>query len=226
MGWGEFWSEAQTECESRRKLRWEIVRRFDRDYSWEAELWDEQPEERNEAWLEAGRLLETDPQEAIAAFRTHAEFGHPFSMISLGRCYENGWGVPASLVEAQSWYHKALDAGSWHGGLLSAQALTDLGQGDIAREWLEEAVELEHLPSYFWLARALWPEQKQPGVRARIRSLLEAVIAEGHPEAQWWLAALLGRGYYGLRSIPEGFRMSWRVSERMDRELEKRSSGD
>lgn len=58
-------------------------------------------------WAAHGRGGSTDPSAARAAFQQAAELGHPQAMFWLGRCWEVGFGGPASPDEAKRWFRKS-----------------------------------------------------------------------------------------------------------------------
>ena len=51
------------------------------------------------------------PDEAVKWFRKAADQDCPAAFYELGVCYENGEGVERDLVEAETWYRKAVDGG-------------------------------------------------------------------------------------------------------------------
>ena len=51
------------------------------------------------------------PDEAVKWFRKAADQDCPAAFYELGVCYENGEGVERDIVEAETWYRKALDGG-------------------------------------------------------------------------------------------------------------------
>ncbi len=52
-----------------------------------------------------------DPASAVEWFRKAAGQDCPAAFYELGVCYENGEGVDRDLVEAETWYRKAVDGG-------------------------------------------------------------------------------------------------------------------
>jgi len=51
------------------------------------------------------------PDEALVWFRKAADQNCPAAFYEIGVCYENGEGVERDLVEAETWYRKAVDGG-------------------------------------------------------------------------------------------------------------------
>ena len=51
------------------------------------------------------------PDEAVVWFRKAADQDCPAAFYELGVCYENGEGVERDLIEAETWYRKAVDGG-------------------------------------------------------------------------------------------------------------------
>jgi hypothetical protein len=60
-------------------------------------------------WAAHGRGGVADPAAARAAFQQAAEQGHPQAMFWLGRCWEVGFGGPASPDEAKRWFRRSND---------------------------------------------------------------------------------------------------------------------
>jgi hypothetical protein len=55
-----------------------------------------------------GNGVEKDYAKALTLYHEAVEkYGNWFSMNALGRCYENGWGVPQSIEKAREWYEKS-----------------------------------------------------------------------------------------------------------------------
>ena len=52
-----------------------------------------------------------DYAEAVKWYRKAAELGVAYAQLSLGMCYQYGWGVTQDYAEAVKWYRKAADQG-------------------------------------------------------------------------------------------------------------------
>jgi len=62
-------------------------------------------------------------------------------MSLVGRCLEQGWGVPADPIAARSWYRRSAEAGYFRGQFNWASALAEAGEVDQARAWFEAALD-------------------------------------------------------------------------------------
>lgn len=86
-----------------------------------------------EAQLLLGQMLldgddEARSVEAVRCFSRAADAGHPMGMNMLGRCFEQGWGVPPDKASAASWYEAAASRRlDW--GQYNLATLLSLGDG-------------------------------------------------------------------------------------------------
>jgi hypothetical protein len=112
-----------------------------------------------EAQLRFGRMvLESgDTDEAFAWFERGARSGNPDGLNMLARCYENGWGTPASATRAAELYLQAAEAGHAWAQYNLGHLLLD-GNG-VARNlagafhWYARAAEQGHERAMNLLAR-------------------------------------------------------------------------
>ena len=95
--------------------------------------------------LATGRGLPQDEAAAYRLYRQAAELGHAKSMNLTGRCLEDGCGVARDVSAAHAWYRRSAEAGDFRGQFSHAAVLLAEQQWDVARHWLERALEIGHL---------------------------------------------------------------------------------
>ena len=97
------------------------------------------------AQLRLGRLLLTrpgDPRAAYACFLCAAETGSSEGFYLMGRCHEQGWGVPRDSAQARGCYRRAAEAGDFRGAFHYAGLLAADGCVTGALHWFERALLL------------------------------------------------------------------------------------
>jgi len=95
--------------------------------------------------LATGRGVPQDEAAAYRLYRQAAELGHAKSMNLTGRCLEDGCGVARDVSAAHAWYRRSAEAGDFRGQFSHAAVLLAEQQWDVARHWLERALEIGHL---------------------------------------------------------------------------------
>ena len=95
--------------------------------------------------LATGRGVPQDEAAAYRLYRQAAELGHAKSMNLTGRCLEDGCGVARDVSAAHTWYRRSAEAGDFRGQFSHAAVLLAEQQWDVARHWLERALEIGHL---------------------------------------------------------------------------------
>jgi len=197
-------------CGERNQRIWDDIYQFDRDYSWEYELWQRQDEALNEACTAARKLGQSDaPADQAASLVKLLELsdaGHPFAMLSVGSRYQKGIGVEKDLKRAAEYYRESLNAGSWLATLYYAGVMYQLGNYEKAFDVLESNVRNKHSPSFFWLAHYRFKRKKSRKVAREIRPLLEYLHEFEHQGARTMLNMLQVLGFYGLREIMIGWK--------------------
>ncbi len=136
--------------------------------------------------------------EVLRIIRPMAEAGNPDAQVLLGKCYENGLGVPQDGAQAVTWFRKAADQGYAEGDLHMGYSY-EVGFG--VPQNMQEAVA--------WFRRAadkgLAAAQYKMGVfynegRGVEKNAVEAVqwfqksAAQGNPYAQRYLGACYEHG--------------------------------
>lgn len=99
-----------------------------------------------------GRLVERNPAWALHWFEQAAKGGNLIAVNMVGRCLDQGWGVPRSAALAEPWFRKAAERGlDW--GMYNLATLLALGEGGVPQDklqalhWLRRAAELGHAKS-------------------------------------------------------------------------------
>jgi TPR repeat protein len=152
----------------------------------------------------AGRE-DTDPPSAFRLSLEAAEAGSIWSMEKVGWHYWTGTGVAADPRMALEYYHRACCNGSWMATIHYARLLEELGHHDDCERVLENGVESDFVPAYFWLAWCRYHRSKTTKVQREVRPLLEYAASRGHPEAKLLLARWMVHGGLGLGAVPRGF---------------------
>lgn len=186
---------------------------WDRSDAWERahsnayDIWSAETE-ANLALIERARLLnESDPEAAFRIRLEAARAGSVWAMERVGWHYHTGTAVAADFGRAQQYYHDALSAGSWTATIKYARLLAEHGHFDFCESVLEDGVRSDFVPAHFWLAWFRFKQSRSRKTCREIRPLLEHAAEQGHPGAKLVLARLMARGKFGLRAIPESFRL-------------------
>jgi TPR repeat protein len=192
----------------RKPTFWSESRQWEEAYSQEWEPWDETVERRTRA-AEAAKLVESDPEAALELFIELADEGSIFAMRWLGTLYHGRHGIVRNLECAEEYFRRGLSAGSWISTLGYAQLLYRRGAHDKWQSTLADGVDKGFIPSFFWQALYTYRLNPSRRVAEEVRPLMLKAAEAGHPGAEAMLAIWTARGKFGLRKIPEGFRMLW-----------------
>ena len=185
---------------------WNVSRQWEETYSQEWEPWEENAERWTRA-VEAARLVESDPEAALALFIGLADEGSIFAMRWLGTLYQGGHGIMSNLECAEDYFRRGFAAGSWMSTLDYCNLLYRRGAHDNWRSTLADGVDKGFIPSFFWQAWYTYRPNPSDKVAEEVRPLMLKAAEAGHPGAEAMLARWTARGWFGLRKIPEGFRM-------------------
>lgn len=186
---------------------WDRSDPWERAHSNEYDLWSAETDGNRALIEQAYGLDETDPEAAFRIRLEAAQSGSVWAMELVAWHYDTGTLVEADFGQAQQYYRDALSAGSWMATIKYAQLLAKHGHFELCESLLEDGVRSDFVPAHFWLA---WFRVKQSRSRKtcrEIRPLLEHAAEQGHPGAKLVLARLMARGKFGLRAIPESFRL-------------------
>ncbi len=91
--------------------------------------------------LATGRGVAQDYAQAYALYRRAAEMGHAKSMNLVGRYLHEGVLGEPDPQEALEWFRRSAEGGDFRGQFSYALRLLEQGRLDMARGWLERALE-------------------------------------------------------------------------------------
>lgn len=150
-----------------------------------------------------------------AAFQIWSELadqGSVWSMLEIGRCYENGCGAKRDLAQAENWYQRAFAGGSQFAMLKCAEAVASRKDYTSCEAVLQVGIEQDWTPAIFWLA---WYRHAQSESRETYRDILPMLTEaakRGHPAARMYLAYFMVRGRFGLLRVPLGLLLAIRTA--------------
>jgi TPR repeat protein len=87
-----------------------------------------------------GTGVRRDHREAVRQFQAAVSQGHAKAMGLLGRCHEEGWGVPVDRGLAASWYARGAEGDDCWSALNLGLMLAEDGAPSAATVWAEQAV--------------------------------------------------------------------------------------
>lgn len=114
--------------------------------------------------------------------------------------------------QAQEYYRRAIQGGSWTATIHYARLLDELGHYETCDQVLEDGVALGFVPSYFWLAWLRYKRSKTREACREVRPLLEYAARAGHPGARRKLSDWMLLGRFGPRAIFRGVLLSFRLA--------------
>lgn len=193
---------------------WKRSGDWERAQSNDYALWLEAPLETRERAKAALAIFDTDSEAAFRTFLDLAESGMPWAMEAVAGYYERGTVVAADFEQAQDYYRRAIEVGSWTATIGYAKLLARYGHFDACDTLLRDCTERDFVPACFWLAWYRLKQSRSAATCREVRPLLERAADAGHPAAEIVLARLKLLGKFGFREIPAGFR---RLSGAIDR---------
>jgi TPR repeat protein len=185
---------------------WDMVDAWEREQSNEGDLWVQESDLNLDLIERASVIQATDPQAAFRIYLRAADAGSLWAIQMVAWHYDTGTCVVADFELAQEYYHRAICAGSWMATISYARLLAEHGYFAACERVLEDGMQSDFVPAYFWYARLRFNRSRSRASCSEIRPLLEYASDRGHPGVRLLLAALLLMGKYGLRQIPTGFR--------------------
>jgi TPR repeat protein len=177
------------------------------------EIWDRETERKRIEY--AHSLWKTDPAQCFKEYLALSEAGSLWSAICVGAAFENGIGSPPDLVQAEKWYRRAYEGGSDDALLRLGALYLRSREYAKAEEVYRAGIERNLAPAMHDLAWIYWKSCDWRSRRDEARTLLERGSAAGDIFAKRFLASALARGGFGLRHIPEGFRLMFSVADEM-----------
>ncbi|MDR4494815.1 MAG: SEL1-like repeat protein [Nitrospirales bacterium] len=123
--------------------------------------------------------MKADPVEAVKWYRKSADQNYNDGLFNLGRAYEHGIGLSKDLVQAKSYYARAVAAGSQEAG----QALAALGKGSEpvsqAQTRFDEGVRLYKAKDYTGAAKVFLKLAEQGYTKAQVQIGYQYAYGEG-----------------------------------------------
>jgi hypothetical protein len=160
-------------------------------------------------------LRKTDPGEAFRQYLALAEAGSVWSMANVGMLFERGTGTERDLAQAEKWYLRAYEAGSDYGLIWLGQLYQRSKQDEKAQAVFRTGVVRGFVPAMLRLASSYGNSPHWPQRRDEALALLEAGSAAGDLSARRSLAHAMTCGWFGLRRIPRGIGLLFRVAADM-----------
>ncbi len=125
---------------------------------------------------------------------------------SSGGTTRTGIVVAADFEQAADYYHRAICAGSWMATIRYARLLAAHDYVDECEKVLQDGVEPDFVPAYYWLAWLRYDRAPTRATCLAIRPLLDYAAERGHPGAKNTLGRLMTMGKVGLLLIPRGLK--------------------
>ncbi|MHB1304854.1 MAG: tetratricopeptide repeat protein [Acidiphilium sp.] len=169
------------------------------------ELWKQEPDLTQLRY--AHDLLTTEPAKALVVLQKLADDGSVMSMIYLAGGFEAGIFGVISLPEAEKWYLRAYENGSYTAQFNLGALYFNSGQYDAAKKIFMNGVSQDDPPSMYWLARIYLRDKGNGESLNRARNLLERAAGRGHFYARRKLSVLTMKGCFGMWKAPRGFCM-------------------
>lgn len=198
-------------CRRVRKKLWRASDAWERTHSNDAEIWSKESDQNREALNVAAAMNETDPA-TLQAYLEAAEAG---SVVAMGRVawqYWTGTGTAPDLVQAEQYYRRAIEGGSWTATIHYARLLDELGQYGMCDKVLEDGIASGFVPAYFWLAWLRYKRSNNREICKEVRLFLEHAARAGHPGARYKLMHWMLMGRFGPWGIIRGFLLSLRLA--------------
>jgi TPR repeat protein len=151
-----------------------------------------------------------------------AEAGSVWSIHQIAKHYDFGDGVEQDSCEAGVWYRRAIEAGSWMATVDYADYLARHEYHAECEEVLQDGVESEFVPAFFWLAWYRIKRSEASRTYREVRPLLQYASEQGHPAASFYFARHMSVGKFGFKEIPTGISMYCKHWNRIRIERDRR----
>jgi hypothetical protein len=185
---------------------WAIIHRWDEEFARDWEPWDEDAEIRSRS-KDAVALLQSTPSLALARLEELADAGSAFAMRWVGTLYSGKYGIEKDDGLAESYFLRALEAGSWMSTISYSRSLFIRGAHEEWRSTLNDGVDKGFIPAMFWFANHEYTLSPSRQTAEEIRPMLLRAAEAGHPGARMMYAQLMARGRFGLGQVTEGWKM-------------------
>ncbi|QZH75663.1 MAG: sel1 repeat family protein [Erythrobacter sp.] len=179
---------------------------WERDNSNDWDLWQRDGEAIHRQSEIAASYLANDRGKAFAIYTSMADAGSAWAMRLVADYFEHGVGVQKDLRMAESYYSRALLAGSNSAYVDFAALHYRQGNDEKWNAILEQGVAAGYAPAAYWLVLFRYQRNPSRAMARSLRSTLELAAKAGHPEARLMLSRWKGRRVFGFREIRQGFR--------------------
>ena len=153
-----------------------------------------------------------DPGAAFRLYSAAARAGSVWATEMIAWQYWTGTGVGVELDLADEQYRRAIALGSQMAMIGYARLLDERGEYIASDRVLEDGLASDFIPASYWLARLRYERIKTKRTAMEVRPMLEKAAAHGHPGAGAELARMKAIGKLGLRNVPDGFRLIFRLA--------------
>jgi TPR repeat protein len=188
-------------------------------YAWiaaqtnETAMWERESEADQERIRYAHGLESSDPAQSLNEYLALAEQGSLWSMVRAATALASGTGTPPDFAQAEKWYRRAYENGSDEGLLQLGDHYVKTGQFAKAEEVFKTGVERGLSPALYRLAWTYSKSGQWPQKREEALMLLERASSAGDLYGKLFLSRAMIRGWFGLRLIPRGIRLSKSVAD-------------
>jgi TPR repeat protein len=134
-------------------------------------------------------------------------------MVRVAAAFASGIGTPPDLTQAEKWYRRGYEGGSDVCLLRLGYQYVNSGQVAKAEEVFKTGVERGLKPAMYRLAWTYSKSGQWPQRREEALLLLERASAAGDLYGRLFLSRAMIRGWFGLRLIPRGIRLSNSVAD-------------
>jgi len=205
-------------CERYWTRLWERSDAWERAHPYVTEGWEKETAENRALIDGAYEMWGSDPDAAFQMFLEAGEAGSPWALDVVARQYDEGGLVEADAATAESFYRRAIEAGSWPATINFARLLAEQARHDESDWVLEDGVSADFVPAFFWLARLRYKRRPTRKICREVRPLLEYAAGKGHPLAEAILFKWMSLGRFRLREIPTGIAMGIKWAARIARQ--------
>jgi len=143
--------------------------------------------------------------EAFQKCRALAEAGSTCAQVRLGWMYHSATGTPKDWLEAESWYRRAIAAGSPESEFYLASLYSAKLEPQSAVEWFEKSAQHGYAPAMYHLGRLyLFGAEGVALDEEKAYRYFEDASRAGHLFARRNIARRMASGRRGMGQIPHG----------------------
>ncbi len=204
---------------------WESAYKWEDEFSRDWEPWEDDDNLRTEV-SDAVKLIETNASQALRLLITLADKGSVRAMRWVGYLYDDHSGIEENQEMVGEYFHRALCAGSWGSTISYANFLYRQGEHNRWPSVLEDGMEQGFVPAFFWYSWNKYRLRPSNHVAREVRPMMLKAVEAGHPGAELMLARWTARGRFGLRKIPEGFRLFRKIVAKASAAHEDKPTAD